>query len=144
HRFEDPHVPGASAEVSRERLADVGFVWAGVALDERLRREDHPRRADSALRAAVLDERALDRAHVAGRFDAFDRRDRRAVDLHGRDEAAVGEHPVDEDGARAALPFAAAFFGAGELAVLAKDVEEARHRARLDPLAFTIEEKRDR
>ena len=43
-----------------------------------------------------------------------------------RDEAAVDEPAVEQDGARAALPFAAAFLGAGEIELAAQHVEQPR------------------
>ena len=46
--------------------------------------------------------------------------------------------PFEEDGAGAALAFAAAFFGAGEVEVLAEDVEEALDRGRGDGAGLAV------
>ena len=47
-------------------------------------------------------------------------------------QARVHRHAVDQHRAGAALPFAAAFLGAGQPAVLAQHVEQPRHRMRVD------------
>src|SRR5262249_29290633 len=46
-------------------------------------------------------------------------------------QARIDRHPVEEDGAGAALPFAASFFGAGQAAILAQHVEQPLQR--MDP-----------
>ena len=60
--------------------------------------------------------------------DAFDGGDGGAFGLQDGDEAGVDQLAVHQDGAGAALAFAAAFLGAGEVEVLAQDVEQALHR----------------
>ena len=50
-----------------------------------------------------------------------------AVDLADRDEARIHRRAVEQDGARPALAFAAAFLRAGQGEVLAEDVEQAAH-----------------
>ena len=107
------------------RQADPASASSDGFAAERHRRHDHPRRADAALRAAVLDERALQRMTAA---EPFDRRHARAGDLRDRHQARVHRHAVDQHRARAALAFAAAFFRAGQRAVLAQHVEQALHR----------------
>ena len=59
--------------------------------------------------------------------EAFDGGDVCAFGLQDGDEAGVDQFAVHEDGAGAALAFAAAFFGSGEVEVFAEDVEETLH-----------------
>jgi len=70
--------------------------------------------------------------------DSFDRRDRCAIRVHERHETAVHEAAVNHDRARAALPFAASFLGAGQVQLAAQRVQQARHRvaAQLDVVAI--------
>src|SRR2546428_9339706 len=58
---EDLHVPGAAAEVTRERRPNLVAARARVALQEGERGEQHPRGAEPALDRAVPDERLLER-----------------------------------------------------------------------------------
>jgi hypothetical protein len=51
--------------------------------------------------------------------------------------------PVHQDGAGAALAFAAAFLGAGEVEVLAEDVEQALHRRGVDGAGFVVDGEND-
>src|SRR5262245_42043984 len=51
-RLEDLEVAGAAAEVSRDRLLDLNARRIRVPIEERLRREQDPRRAVAALRGA--------------------------------------------------------------------------------------------
>ena len=70
-RVEDLHVAGAAAQVPREPGLDlvVGRRW--MALLQRDGRQDHPRRADAALRPAVCDERLLHRVQPRAVRDAL-------------------------------------------------------------------------
>jgi hypothetical protein len=94
-------------------------------LAERHSRQDHARRADAALRAAVFHESALQRVIPA---QPFNRRHTRTGDLRDGDKARVHGSAVYEHRARPALPFAAAFLGARQAAVLTQDVEQPPHR----------------
>ena len=85
----DRRVAGAAAQVAGE--ADLHLVERRLRA-ERHRRQDHARRADAALRAAVLDERALQRMTSA---QPLDRRHARAVDLRDRHQARIDRRAVD-------------------------------------------------
>ena len=110
---------------------------------QRHRRQDHSRRADAALRSAVRDERFLHRVQLPAVRNAFDRRQRRALHLQDRRQAAVDQLAVEEHRARAALPLAAAFLGAGQVQLLAQHVEQPRHRVGLDADGLAVDGERD-
>ena len=77
--------------------------------------QDHPGRADAALGAAVLEKRLPgSRAGSPSCRDPFDGGDRRAGGMRQRRQAAVHQAAVEQHAAGAALPFAAAFLGAGQ------------------------------
>ncbi len=63
--------------------------------------------------------------------NAFDGANVRAVGLERGDEATVDDRPVQQHRARAALAFAAAFFRAGQMHLLAQHIQQARHRITL-------------
>ena len=73
----------------------------------------------------MLDEGPLKRMPSA---ESLDRRHARAIHVRERHETRVDRRAVDEDRARAALAFTAAFFRAGETEVLAQHVEETFQR----------------
>ena len=66
----------------------------------------------------------------------------RALALADRDEAGVHDGSVEQHRARAALPFPAAFLGAGEPEILAQDVEEAAHAGHIDLGRLAVDENR--
>ena len=67
-----------------------------------------------------------------------------AVDLADRHEARVDDRAVDEDRARAALPFPAALLRAGQPEILAQDVEQAPHPGRVDLDRLAVDGERAR
>ena len=101
--------------------------------------EDHAGSADSALCTSTLEEALLDGVELLVDSYSFDGSDVCAFCLQGGDEAGVDQFSVHEDGAGAALAFAAAFFCAGEVEVFAEDVEEALHGRDFDGLLFVVD-----
>ena len=65
HRAQDPIVRAAAAEMTVERLADLGIGRIGVLRQQRRRRHDHPARAVAALERLLGDERGLHRMRLA-------------------------------------------------------------------------------
>ena len=91
HGRHRPRVAAAAAQ-ARELLAHLllGRVRHGV--EQRPRREDHPRRAEAALDGARLGERRLDRVGPVDAADALDRRHGAALRADGQREA--GRRPA--------------------------------------------------
>ena len=111
--LEDAHIAGAPAEVAAETFLDFGECGVRVFVEQVVGGEDHAGGADSALRSAAFEEALLDGVEFFATGEAFDRGDARAFGLENGDEAGVDELSVHEDGAGAALAFAAAFFCSG-------------------------------
>src|SRR5262249_49635383 len=105
-----------------------------VALEQRVRREDHPRRAKAALRAVLLVERGLDDGEALGRPEPLESRDRGAVGSRERRQARATRLAVDERRARSAPTLLAAGLRARDPELLAQDVE-ARGERRAPDLA---------
>ena len=72
----------------------------------------------------MIDERLLQRMQRAVGREALDRGDLRAVVHDGERQARVDAPPVDQHGARAALAVIAAFLRAGQVEMLAQQVEQ--------------------
>ena len=105
--------------------------------------EDHARCAEPALQAVMLDERALERVHLAVACKPFDRGDLAAVGLMGEDRAALHSAPVEEDGARAALARVAADVRSRQPEAVAQRVDEKRAALDLERALLAVDDERD-
>src|SRR5262249_256626 len=97
-------------------------------LEQRRRREDHPRGAEAALRAILLVEGGLDPGHVLRGAQPLERGDRRAVQRGERGQAGAPRLAVDQNGAGPAAALLAAGLGAGDSELLAENVEQRGER----------------
>ncbi len=122
--LEDLQVSRAAAEVAGERLANPLARRRGVAVEQRLGRDENPRRAVAALRAAEVGERLLQRMQPAIRGEPFDRRHASAGVVDREGQTREDGFAVDEHRAGAALAELAAVLGAGELQVFAQHLEQ--------------------
>ena len=72
HRAHDLVVTGAAAEIAGQPEANLGLGRIGVALEQRLGRDQEARRADAALQGGMLEELALQRMQLVAVGDALD------------------------------------------------------------------------
>src|SRR6187402_1657873 len=117
----DRRIACAAAQVARQR--DLDLIERSADLEWR-RCEDHSGSTNAALRAAMHDERVLQRLAGFRRSGALDRDHTAAFRMRDGDDARIHGDTVDQHGAGAALAFAAAFFRSGQAAVLAKHIEQ--------------------
>jgi hypothetical protein len=96
----------------------------GVAQEKPQRGHDHPRRAEATLERAVADEGLLQGMQLSLPRQSLNGEDLGALGFQGREAARADGLAVQQNGARAAGPFPAADFGAGEAQVVAEDVGE--------------------
>src|SRR6266852_6401353 len=75
-RVDDLRVAGAPAEVALERAADLVARRRRMSLEERDRRQQHPRRAEAALHGAVTKKRVLQRMKLSAALETADGHDR--------------------------------------------------------------------
>ena len=143
HGVEDLLVPGAAAEVPRERLADLVVVRIWNAAEQVGRRHDEARRAEPALHRAGVRERLLHGMELAVRGEPFDRDDLVAVGLRGEHEARAHELAVEEDGARSALALLARVLRAGKLEPVAERREEALARPDVGLTGLAVDRQLD-
>src|SRR4051794_14259132 len=71
---DDVLVPGAAADVAGDRPADLLLARVSVLLEQRLRDQHHPRRAEAALEPVLLLEPLLDRVQSVRAGEPLDRR----------------------------------------------------------------------
>jgi hypothetical protein len=122
--FDNLHITGTHAKVAGERLADFRFGRIGIALQQRVARHHHSRRAVAALKSVMFDEGFLNRAQLAVLGEAFDGRDFPAVRLHREMEAGFNDFAVEQNRAGAAFAHDAADVRASEADIFAQKMRE--------------------
>ena len=116
-----------SAPVSSAPIVRDGARPAGRHLAEHAhRRAELARRAVAALERVVLDERLLQRVQIVPVGQTFDGDDLGPLERDGQRQARVGAAAVDQHRAGTALAVRAAVLGAGQVEVLAQEVEQRR------------------
>src|SRR5438045_2819510 len=136
HGLEDVPVAGAAADVALKRLPDLLLRGARVGSEQGSRAHQHSRCAVAALEGVMVAEGLLQRRQLPVLAQALDRLDRGAVGLDGQQHAALHELPVHDHRARAAVARVAADVAAGQVEVVADEVDE--QLARLD-FAFVLD-----
>ena len=133
HRAQDPIVRPATAEMSIERVADLGIGRIGVLRQQRRRRDDHPARAIAALERLLGDEGGLHRVRLRWGAETGDGGDRSAVgEARHPPHAGADRLAVDQHGAGAALPEPAPELRTERRGVVAQAEQEWRRRIGLD------------
>src|ERR1700675_3646921 len=89
--------------------------------------QNHSGSADAALRTAAFQESRLQRTQLRTFGDAFDRSKIRARCLKSRDEAAIHQLAIHQDGARTTLALSATFLRAGQPELLPQNIQQPLH-----------------
>jgi hypothetical protein len=110
----DAPVAGTAAEVVAQCGENLLIGGGGVAQEEPQRGHNHPRRAEATLERAVADEGLLQGMQLSLPRQSLNGEDLGALGFQGREAAGADGLAVQQNGARAAGPFPAADFGAGE------------------------------
>jgi hypothetical protein len=157
-RVDDIRIGAAAADVAAHAFAQLGGgehrfggqVAADVARDaaldfveDRDGRTYLARRAIAALVAVMLHESGLHRMQPGGRAESLDRGDLGALVHHGQAEAGIDAAAIDDDRTRAALALVAALLGAGQLQVLAQQVEQGGAGVDLHLVTLAVDRQGD-
>src|SRR5437764_2188597 len=121
---EDLEVAGAAADLARERLGDLAPRRARIAIEEPLRRDQHPGRAIAALRGAMVGETLLQRVELGTLAQALDGGRASSGALHGGDQAGENQLAIEDHGAGPAFTELAAVLGARQAEVFPQHLEE--------------------
>src|SRR5438105_7384981 len=143
-RLEDVPVARAAADVALDRAGDLVVGGARVLPQERGRAHQHPGRAVAALERVVVGEGLLELRQLVLFGQALDGLDRGAVGLHREQHAALHERPVEDDAARAAVAGIAADVRAGQVEVVADQVDEQAPGLDLALVGGAVDLDRDR
>jgi len=125
-------------------VPDFLFGWIRIPVEQLVGHENEPRRAESALKAAALDERLLHWGQPSSPGKVLNSHHLGAVDECSQKQAARDRIPVDQNRATATKPLTATFTGAEEAKLLMQEFDqiEVGRNLRADRLA--IERKPDR
>src|SRR5258708_31384700 len=135
-----------AAEIPAQRTADVFFTWLGILIEQRLHRDHESRSAVATLCAAPITISLLNCSKRSMFRDAFYRGDLGSAILvcrgaHGEHGATQCRHAVHKDGAGSAGRIIASALGAGELQLLAQDIEQQSVRLRRQFIAAALHAK---
>lgn len=120
----DARVGAAAADIALHELHDFGRRWIRFLREECDAADDHAGGTVGALESVEIEEGLLHGMEMAVFFQAFDGSD--GLDYFAeRELTGTAGRTADQDGARAALPFSAAVFCAGEAELVAQYGEEA-------------------
>src|SRR5689334_1626299 len=117
-RLDDLLVPGAAAQVARDRFLDTLARRLRLVREQRLGGEQDPGRAIAALCGAEIGEGGLQRMQLRPARQALHRLDRAPGAFERQHETRELRLAVDQHGAGAALAELAAVLGPGERQVL--------------------------
>jgi hypothetical protein len=110
-----------------------------LALKQFQRAHDHAWGAETALQGVMVAKRRQQRMlGIAGRAQALDRVNRRAVCLDGQDRARLHGAAIQAHRARAALGGVASDVRAGDTEFLAQEVDKQLAGLNLGPPLFTV------
>src|SRR5579885_1804003 len=96
HRAYDLVVTGASAEIARQMVADLGLGRPRNLVEQRLGRHQEARRADAALQAGVLEEFALQHVQFGALGEPLDGFELAALRFDPQHEARADRAAVDQ------------------------------------------------
>lgn len=129
----------AAADVSLQGLHDFRFAGIGIFLEERDAADDHSRRAISALERALIEKSLLHGMKLAVLFETFDSEDGFSIRVANGKLAGTPRRAVQQNGASAALAFAAAVFGSGKAELLAQGEKQGCIWIRFENAAFSVD-----
>ena len=132
HRPHDLPVARAPAQHPAERIEHLRLGRRAWPVEQGARRHQHARRADPALRRAVLVERPLQPAQATVLRQPLDRGNRAASHLAERHQAGADLLSVQQHRAGAAIPRVAADLGAGQSEMVAEHAREPGGGRRID------------
>src|SRR5579862_4127576 len=118
-RIDDGLVAGTSAEVARDGLANFSLAGLWLLLEQSLKRQHHPRRAEAALKRVMAAKAFLQSREARTETGAFYGRDSRPFGLDREHQAAANGLPVVEHGTGAADSVLAAQVSAGQVKFVA-------------------------
>src|SRR5436305_703355 len=143
HGLAHAGVGAATAEVAGEAVLDVLECGRGGVVEQGLGGHHEAGRAEAALLGVVLDERHGERMEISGPRETFDRLDRLALDVDRELAARVDCLAVENDRAGPAGAAVADPLGAGELELLAQDVEQRGTRLDIEVVPLVVDPQPD-
>ena len=120
---DDSWMGAAAADISLERLHDVGFAGILIFLQECDAADNHSGSAIGALECGLIEESLLHGMELAVLFETFNGEDGFSGGVSDGELAGAAGRAVEQDGAGAALSFAATVFCSSEAKLFAQSEE---------------------
>ncbi len=117
---DDSRMSAAAADISLQGLQDFRFAGIGIFLEQRDAADDHSGSALGALERALIEKRLLHRMKLTVLLEAFNGEDGFSIRIANGKLAGAPRRAVQQNGAGAALAFAAAVFGSSEAKLFAQ------------------------
>jgi len=137
--FEDLQIPRAAAQIPAKGFFDLSTIRRRVFLQERLRNQEDPRRAVSALSCAEIRERSLQRMKIRSLCQPFDRRDVLPFKLRREQEAGQRGLAVNQDRTGSAFSDFTTVFGSRKAEIIAQYFQQSPARVCGDLSQFAID-----
>src|SRR6516225_1425767 len=102
HGIDDRLIAGASADIPGNRLDHISSARRGIAIEQRLRRHQHTRRAVTALGCKIVGKSALERVEIGAVLQSVKRLDGASGYCLGKRQAGKMQLAVDQHAAGAA------------------------------------------
>ena len=119
--FDDAWVSAAATDVAVQSLLNFGLSGVGVLLQKGDAAHDHAGSAVGTLKSFGVEEGLLTWMVAAGFFEDFDSGDGFSCGSGNGSYARTTRRAIEQNGAGAALAFAAAVLGAGEAEMVAEN-----------------------
>src|SRR5579875_637121 len=124
HRLVNLRVPGAPAEIARQRLPDFCQGRRGISCEKGTGGQNEPWSAESTLRAAGFHEGLLDRVQLSVLGQALDGRNLGVLVAGSQRHAGQCRPPVNEHRAAATAGVVASALGAGQAEIFAQHFQQ--------------------
>src|SRR5712691_1036012 len=136
--FDDVDVARAAAQITRDTPSNLFLGRIGRGRQQRLRAQQHARRAEPALEAVLLEESVLQWVQLTVLLQALDSFNLAAIGLDGQQRARLDRLTVEQDGARATVRGIAANVRARQIQVLPDEVDQQQARFDFGGVLLTV------
>jgi hypothetical protein len=136
---DDAWMGSTAADISLQGLYDFRLTGIGIFLQERDAADNHSGSAIGALECALIEKGLLHRMELAVLLESFDGGDGFSGGVADRELAGAARRAIEQNGAGAALAFAATVFCSGEAKLFAQSKQQSCVGAGNENPAFSVD-----
>src|ERR1700675_3207298 len=139
HGGDDSGMSAAAADVSLQGLHDFRFAGIRIFLEQCDAADDYSGSAIGTTGRGLIEKSLLHGMELAVLFEAFNGEDGFYFGIANRKLAGAAWRAVEQNGAGAALAFAATVFGSGEAKLFAQGKKQSCFGVRFENAAFSVD-----